>query len=177
MVMLGGLSSFLIGSGIQPQMPEFAIDLGLNQAGLGYGMLLAANSAGAVLGGIILESTHILKPSVRVAMVMPVLVVMMMVIMMMRVPVVMAMIVMILQMNIELHTGNAGFFLTSDMKVIPSDVQLLQFMLELMCVGAQIQQCGHKHIAADAAENIEVKSLHRESENYLSVSALICAAA
>jgi len=68
MVLLGGLSSFLIGSGIQPQMPEFAIDLGLNQAGLGYGMLLAANSAGAVLGGVILESTHWLKPSVRGAM-------------------------------------------------------------------------------------------------------------
>jgi MFS family permease len=68
MVALGGLSSFLIGSGIQPQMPEFAIDLGLNQAGLGYGMLLAANSAGAVLGGVILESTHALKPSARNAM-------------------------------------------------------------------------------------------------------------
>jgi MFS family permease len=69
MVVLGGISSFLIGSGIQPQMPEFAIDLGLNQAGLGYGMLLAANSAGAVLGGVILESTHWLKPSVRAAMI------------------------------------------------------------------------------------------------------------
>jgi MFS family permease len=68
MVALGGLSSFLIGSGIQPQMPEFAIDLGLNQAGLGYGMLLAANSAGAVLGGIILETTRALKPSARTAM-------------------------------------------------------------------------------------------------------------
>src|SRR5438132_7586986 len=67
MVALGGLSSFLIGSGIQPQMPEFAIDLGLSQAGLGYGMLLAANSAGAVLGGVILESTHALKPSARAA--------------------------------------------------------------------------------------------------------------
>jgi len=69
LVLLGGVSSFLIGSGIQPQMPEFAIDLGMNQAGLGYGLLLAANSAGAVLGGIILESTHWLKPSVRVAMI------------------------------------------------------------------------------------------------------------
>src|SRR4030081_302054 len=68
MVALGGLSSFLIGSGIQPQMPEFAIDLGLNQAGLGYGMLLAANAGGAVLGGVILESTHALKPSARTAM-------------------------------------------------------------------------------------------------------------
>ncbi len=69
MVLLGGVSSFLIGSGIQPQMPEFAIDLGMNQAGLGYGLLLAANSAGAVLGGVILESTHWLKPSVRAAMI------------------------------------------------------------------------------------------------------------
>ncbi len=69
MVLISGVSSFLIGSGIQPQMPEFAIDLGMNQAGLGYGLLLAASSAGAVLGGIILESTHWLKPSVRVAMI------------------------------------------------------------------------------------------------------------
>jgi MFS family permease len=69
LVVLGGVSSFLIGSGIQPQMPEFAVDLGLDQGGLGYGMLLAANSAGAVLGGVILESTHWIKPSVRVAMI------------------------------------------------------------------------------------------------------------
>ncbi|MBV9582610.1 MAG: MFS transporter [Chloroflexi bacterium] len=69
MVLLGGLSSFLIGSGIQPQMPEFAIDLGMNQGGIGYGLLLAANSAGAVIGGILLESTHWLKPTVRVAMI------------------------------------------------------------------------------------------------------------
>src|SRR6266853_1391113 len=46
MVALGGLSSFLIGSGVQPQMPEFAIDLGIGQAGVGYGMLLSANAAG-----------------------------------------------------------------------------------------------------------------------------------
>src|SRR5215216_254688 len=68
MVALGGLSSFLIGSGIQPQMPEFAIDLGIDQAGLGYGILVAANAGGAVLGGLALESTHLLKPSARTAM-------------------------------------------------------------------------------------------------------------
>ena len=68
MVALGGLSSFLIGSGIQPQMPEFAIDLGIDQAGLGYGLLLSANAGGAVLGGVILESTHLLKPTARSAM-------------------------------------------------------------------------------------------------------------
>jgi MFS family permease len=68
MVILGGASSFLIGSGIQPQMPEFAIDLGIDQAGFGYGALVAANAAGAVLGGILLESTRMLRPSPRVAM-------------------------------------------------------------------------------------------------------------
>lgn len=68
MVILGGLSSFLIGSGIQPQMPEFANDLGIGQAGFGYGLLLAANAGGAVLGGVVLEATHILKPTGRSAM-------------------------------------------------------------------------------------------------------------
>jgi MFS family permease len=68
LVILGGLSSFLIGSGVQPQMPEFAIDLGIGQAGVGYGMLLSANAGGAVFGGVVLEATHLLKPSARVAM-------------------------------------------------------------------------------------------------------------
>jgi MFS family permease len=68
MVVLGGMSSFLIGSGIQPQMPEFAMDLGIGEAGLGYGILLSANAGGAVLGGVLLESTHVLRISVRGAL-------------------------------------------------------------------------------------------------------------
>jgi MFS family permease len=69
MVLLGGLSSFFIGSGLQPQMPGFAADLGVGEAGLAYGILLAANSAGAVLGGIALEATGLLKPNARTAIV------------------------------------------------------------------------------------------------------------
>ena len=69
MVALGGLSSLLIGSGIQPQMPEFAADLGTTQAGLAYGVLLAANATGAVIGGVLLESTGLLKPNARTAMI------------------------------------------------------------------------------------------------------------
>ncbi len=68
-VVLAGMSSFLIGSGIQPQMPEFAIDLGIGDAGLGYGLLLSANAGGAVLGGVLLESTHLLRTTVRGAFV------------------------------------------------------------------------------------------------------------
>jgi MFS family permease len=58
-----------IGSGMQPQMPEFALDLGVDQAGLVYGFLLSANSAGAVIGGMLLEGTRRLQPSPRGAMI------------------------------------------------------------------------------------------------------------
>jgi MFS family permease len=68
MVALGGLSSLFIGSGMGPQMPEYAADLGVDQAGLVYGALVAANAGGAVLGGMLLESTRVLRPSVRGAM-------------------------------------------------------------------------------------------------------------
>ena len=106
-------------------------------------------------------------------------VVMMVVIMMMRMTVVVAMIVIMVfgQMHIELHACDAGFFPARDMEVIIAQAQFLQLMLELMRIDAQVQQRGHEHIAADAAENIEVKRLHRSREIYLSVNALICAAA
>jgi MFS family permease len=69
MMALGGAGALLIGSGMSPQMPEFATDLGVGSAGgLGYGMLIAANSAGAALGGFLLESTGLLKPNARTAM-------------------------------------------------------------------------------------------------------------
>ena len=69
MVALGGLSSLFIGAALGPQMPEFAEGLGVSEAGLVYGALLAANAAGAVFGGIVLESTGILRPNARTAMV------------------------------------------------------------------------------------------------------------
>src|SRR5690349_5410077 len=89
------------------------------------------------------------------------MVVVLIVMMRMSVVVVVTMFVMALQMNIELHACNAGFLLARDMEVITIDLQFLQLVLELMRVDAQIQQRGHKHIAADAAENIEVKNVHK----------------
>lgn len=69
MVALGGLTALFIGTALGPQMPEFAETLGAGQAGLAYGLLLSANAAGAVIGGILLESTGLLKPNARMAMV------------------------------------------------------------------------------------------------------------
>jgi MFS family permease len=70
MIALAGLSSFFVGSAIQPQMPEFAYDLGAEQADVKYSMLLAANAAGAVAGGLILESRGLLqaKPSTAIVL-------------------------------------------------------------------------------------------------------------
>lgn len=69
MVAVGGLSALFIGTALQPQVPEFAQDLGMRNAGLAYGALMAASAAGAVIGGFLLEGTGALKGSPRAAVV------------------------------------------------------------------------------------------------------------
>jgi MFS family permease len=56
MITLAGAASFFIGNSYQAQMPGFAQDLGHGDPGISYSMLLAADAAGALLAGILLES-------------------------------------------------------------------------------------------------------------------------
>jgi MFS family permease len=56
MIALAGGASFFIGNSYQAQMPGFAHDLGHGDPGTAYTMLLAADAAGALLAGILLES-------------------------------------------------------------------------------------------------------------------------
>jgi MFS family permease len=70
MIILGGLGSFFVGASVQAAMPIFAQDLGAGTggtAGTAYGVLLFANGAGGVLGGILLEATGRIKPNVPAA--------------------------------------------------------------------------------------------------------------
>ena len=67
MTLVAGASSFAVG--YQAQMPEFAADLGHGQADLYYSMLLAANAAGALAAGIVLESHGIVQASPKTAFV------------------------------------------------------------------------------------------------------------
>jgi MFS family permease len=67
MMALGGATSFFVGSAFQAQMPEYAHDLGSDEAGVWYSVLLAANAAGAILGTVLLESVAVLQPSARAA--------------------------------------------------------------------------------------------------------------
>ena len=69
MIVLGGLGAFFVGSSMQTSMPIFAQDLGAGNAGTAYGVLLFANGAGGVLGGVLLEATGRIRPSVRAAVV------------------------------------------------------------------------------------------------------------
>jgi len=67
MVILGACVSFFVGTAFQATMPEFAHDLGTEEAGFAYSALLGANAAGAVVGGFLLEGRAWLPPSVKTA--------------------------------------------------------------------------------------------------------------
>ncbi len=65
MILLGGATSLLVGNAFQAQMPEFAHDFGHDKQDMAYSVLLAANAAGAVLGGILLEGKGLLQANAR----------------------------------------------------------------------------------------------------------------
>jgi len=65
MILLGGATSLLVGNAFQAQMPEFAHDFGHDKQDVAYSMLLGANAAGAVIGGLLLEGTGLLRPNAR----------------------------------------------------------------------------------------------------------------
>jgi len=69
MVVLAGCVSFFVGTAFQATMPEFAHDLGTEQADFAYSALLGANAAGAVVGGFLLEGRGWLPPRVHTAMI------------------------------------------------------------------------------------------------------------
>ncbi len=56
MITIAGVSSFIIGNGYQGQMPAFAEALGYGDAGMFYSLLFAANAAGAITAGVVLET-------------------------------------------------------------------------------------------------------------------------
>jgi len=56
MIILAGGASFFVGNSYQAQMPRFASDLGHGDPGAAYTALLGADAAGALFGGLLLES-------------------------------------------------------------------------------------------------------------------------
>jgi MFS family permease len=73
MILLAGVASFFVGNGYQPQMPEFAHDLGHGDPDMSYSMLLAADAAGALFAGFLLESRGLLQAKPRTALILAML--------------------------------------------------------------------------------------------------------
>ena len=73
MVVLVGGASLLVGNAYQAQMPEFAHDLGHPDGGITYSALLAADAAGALIAGVVLEGRGLLPPNPRTAFVLAML--------------------------------------------------------------------------------------------------------
>jgi MFS family permease len=73
MTLLAGGASLLVGNAYQPQMPEFATDLGKGDGGITYSALLGADAAGALTAGLLLESRGLLAPRPRTACVLAML--------------------------------------------------------------------------------------------------------
>jgi MFS family permease len=62
MLVLAGGASFFVGNSYQASMPEFATDLGHGKGSALYFMLLAADAAGALAAGVLLETSRTLLP-------------------------------------------------------------------------------------------------------------------
>ena len=62
---LVGAASLIVGNAYQAQMPEFAHDLGDTAGGFRYSALFAADAAGALAAGLILEARGLLPPRSR----------------------------------------------------------------------------------------------------------------
>jgi MFS family permease len=73
MTLLAGAASFFVGNAYSSQMPGFASDLGHGDPGISYSMLLAADAAGGLLAGIVLEGGGWLRPHPRTAIVLAML--------------------------------------------------------------------------------------------------------
>jgi MFS family permease len=67
MTLLAGAASFFVGNAYSSQMPGFASDLGHGDPGVSYSMLLAADAAGGLLAGLVLEGRGMLPPRPRTA--------------------------------------------------------------------------------------------------------------
>jgi MFS family permease len=67
MIVLGGAASLFVGNAFQANMPEFAHDLGTEKADFAYSALLAANAAGSVFGGFVLDGKAWIPPTVKSA--------------------------------------------------------------------------------------------------------------
>jgi len=67
MLILAGLTSFLVGNAYQAQMPEFAKEFFSDDSGVLYSALLTAGAVGGIFGGLVLELLPSMSPTPKKA--------------------------------------------------------------------------------------------------------------
>ena len=70
------------------------------------------------------------------------------------------------QMDIELHALDAGFLLARDVKMIAAEFQFLQLAFQFVRIRAEVNQRANQHVAADAAEDVEIKRFHGDAGTF-----------
>lgn len=71
-----------------------------------------------------------------------------------------AMFVFVRQMHVELRARNCASFLPRNMNVVFVQPELFQFVFEFALVQSEIEHRTDEHVAADAAECVEIKRFH-----------------
>ena len=65
-----------------------------------------------------------------------------------------------LEVDVEFYSRDASLVSVGNVQMIPIDLQAGQLSLQRAGVNAQVEQGADEHVAADAAEQIEVESFH-----------------
>jgi len=64
------------------------------------------------------------------------------------------------QMDIKLHSLDLGLLLARGVQMVAIEFQFPKFVFQFVKIHAEVEQRPDEHVAADAAENIEIKSFH-----------------
>jgi hypothetical protein len=64
------------------------------------------------------------------------------------------------EVNVKLYPGDGGFLLLGNMQVITLDFKFFQLAFEPAGVHSQVQQRSNEHVPRNAADEVEIESLH-----------------
>ena len=66
----------------------------------------------------------------------------------------------VLEADVELHAGNVGLLPAGDMDMPAVEFEFFEFVFQRARIDAEINQRAEEHVAADAAENVQIKRFH-----------------
>ena len=68
--------------------------------------------------------------------------------------------VIVLEVNIKFGSSDTAFCPAGSVKVVALELELLQLGFQAVRIRSQIDQRAHKHVTADAANEVEIEGFH-----------------